>query len=124
MASGEVRLRSFLSFLLGQKLTHANAGTFVSAVKLIFKIDGLSITGQGQGTHECPERWMVRKYARKKAVTDAMKCAWNAVCIVLLPGGKRTIHLLPRSLNYWMANTGDNTDDTNFEQPVDESVQR
>lgn len=92
----------------------------MSRVKLHFKIDGLSITGEGNASHESTDRFTVLKYARKKAVTDAMKCAFSAVCIVLLPSGKKTVHLVPRSLNYWLANTGDNTDDTNFEQSGDE----
>ena len=97
-------------------------GTFLSRVKLIFKVDGLSIVGEGRGTHESRDRAQVRKYARKIAVTDALKCAFSGVCIVLLPNGKRALHLLPRSLNYWMPNAGDNTDDTNFEQPTDQLI--
>lgn len=97
-----------------------SAGTFACQVKLSFKVDGLSIVGEGRATCEDPSRITVRHHARKKAVTDALKCAFSGVSIVLLPNGKRTVHLLPRSLDYWIPQSGDNTDDTNFVQPMDE----
>lgn len=96
----------------------------MSRVKLHFRVDDLSIVGEGRGSHESSNKGEACRYARKKATTDALKCAFTGVAVVLLPGGKRTVHLLPRSVNYWLPNSADNTDDTNFAQPSEELIGR
>jgi len=74
---------------------------FKCVVRYCFKSYDRVLEAIGFGTHEGLKRGEVIEYAKKKAVTEAYKNAFQSMAIILLRSGKVALHFLDTSVDQW-----------------------